>query len=514
MRNWSTKFLTGSITIALAATVAGCGSSNQSGTGASASPQATKAASKEPIAIKILTTTYAEAPPTDVEAIKKLNEKFNVKLSFEYAPVNGYQEKLNALLASNDLPDVTLVWDLNGVQSYANAAKQGAFWELTPYIKNYSNLAKYDTAIYKGLLFEGKTYGIPRVRPLDGHRSLVIRQDWLDKLGLKVPQNMDELWKVMDAFTNNDPDGNGKKDTYAVGATGEGGFANSYTIMFGTSDKWTLDGKGGIIPSFLTPQFRQGIEYWSKAFKAGFLPQDLPILKSSQGKDQMVQGKAGIAFGNVNDSFGYNQIIQKTDPKAKFVSYELPAAPDGKRYYDKASGSFGQMVINKKSVNEEKLKKILEIYDYTATKEGYFLTAYGIQDVDYKTTSLPFLVTQTEEGKKKYTSNSSQWLSGIFNKYSRGESSGMTDEEIKHNYQVIDAIAPNSYPDPSAGLVSPTGLEKGADWTKKLQDGVMNVVIGKSNMDDFDKLVKSFKDDSAYQKYIAEMNAGYKANQK
>lgn len=39
------------------------------------------------------------------------------------------------------------------------------------------------------------------------------RKDWLDKLGLEVPKTLDDYEKVLTAFVEEDPDGNGKKDT-------------------------------------------------------------------------------------------------------------------------------------------------------------------------------------------------------------------------------------------------------------------------------------------------------------
>ena len=43
------------------------------------------------------------------------------------------------------------------------------------------------------------------------------RQDWLTKLNLQVPTTVDEYYNVATAFASQDPDGNGKKDTYAFG---------------------------------------------------------------------------------------------------------------------------------------------------------------------------------------------------------------------------------------------------------------------------------------------------------
>lgn len=65
----------------------------------------------------------------------------------------------------------------------------------------------------------------------------MIRQDWLDNLNLQAPQTTDELYTVAKAFTDNDPDQNGKNDTYGIQLTN-------------TSMGWGLAGAGGIEQAF------------------------------------------------------------------------------------------------------------------------------------------------------------------------------------------------------------------------------------------------------------------------
>ena len=65
--------------------------------------------------------------------------------------------------------------------------------------------------------FDGHQYGLPEPPPLPKREGLVIRKDWLDKLGLEVPTTPEELLAVAKAFTEQDPDGNGKNDTYGLG---------------------------------------------------------------------------------------------------------------------------------------------------------------------------------------------------------------------------------------------------------------------------------------------------------
>lgn len=58
-------------------------------------------------------------------------------------------------------------------------------------------------------------YALYQGRPLSS-QGMFFRQDWADKLGLSAPQNVDELYAMIEKFTNEDPDGNGKKDTIGL----------------------------------------------------------------------------------------------------------------------------------------------------------------------------------------------------------------------------------------------------------------------------------------------------------
>ncbi|MGG1513842.1 ABC transporter substrate-binding protein [Paenibacillus oryzisoli] len=496
----------------LVASLAACGKEKET-EGAAPAGTAASTASAKPTDISVTTLAFAAAPTGELEAVKKLNEKLNINLKLNWIPSAQISEKLNALLASNDLPDVLFVEDFNLTPAFLNAVDQGAFWELSSYIKNYPNLAKYPENVYKNASLKGKLYSLPRVRPLDGHEALLIRKDWLDKLGLQQPKTMDELATVLEAFAQKDPDGNGKADTYGAVLPGSPGPASYLLSMFGAGTKWK-DENGTLTPYWWTPQAKEALAFWSKTFKAGGILPDMPILKTAQIKDMLVQSKAGAAIANVVDAYKYNVELQKVNPQANLIAVELPKTADGKAYYEQASGYYGQFLINKKTVNEAKLKKILELYDYTASVEGYNLATYGIQDVDYKVKP-DGSVEQTEEGKKKgYSGDTTgQWVTGYFDKYSRAKVSGIPNDVYEANKKVIDSIS--SIPDPTYGLMKSAPFkEKGADWDKKLNDMIVNVIIGKNTLDDWDKLVKQFKDDASFQQHIKETNDFYKEKSK
>ena len=73
-------------------------------------------------------------------------------------------------------------------------------------MKEYKNLMDAPKQTWDNTKINGKNYVVPIVRPLEVG-GLAIRRDWLDKLGLKMPTTMDELYTVMKAFKEKEPDG-------------------------------------------------------------------------------------------------------------------------------------------------------------------------------------------------------------------------------------------------------------------------------------------------------------------
>lgn len=91
-----------------------------------------------------------------------------------------------------------------------SAIRDGQFWEIGPLLKDFPNLSKLKSTTNDNTKVDGKLYTLYRGVDI-ARQGLIYRKDWADKLGLKPPANMDELYAMAKAFTENDPDGNGKK---------------------------------------------------------------------------------------------------------------------------------------------------------------------------------------------------------------------------------------------------------------------------------------------------------------
>ncbi|MCQ6558868.1 extracellular solute-binding protein [Paenibacillus mendelii] len=468
---------------------------------------------EEPTPISIMTTFYgAEPPGPDNVIVKEIEKRTGTKLNITWVSPNSYNEKVNVTLASGDMPDLSLISD-NFASNVRTMAAQGAFWELESYIKEYPNLSAYPKEAWDNTRYQdGKIYAIPRVRGLDAG-MVSVRKDWLDKLKLPVPKTTDDLYNVMKAFTNDDPDGNGNKDTVGlVGSIGSdglnlGSFTHIVNIFQNASDGWKIDENGKLINMVTDKSTKDALAWLSKAYREGLIHADFATLKNTQAREAIMTGKAGIAFEAVSAAWVLTEGIRTTNPSGDMLPLDSLTGPSGTPYIGKGSGYSGVFVIPK-TVPEEKMKKILSFLDYGASAEGYELGAYGFKDVHF-TKDGDFYV-QTEQAKKDIVSTSA--IGQIFTRYDQyayAKAPNVPADYYNRSKGIIDEIGKVSVSNPSNGLYSDTWAKYRNDFLKKTTDLQVKIMLGTEPLEKWDAFVAELLSDANWNKSLEELNDAY-----
>ncbi|MFH5181372.1 extracellular solute-binding protein [Paenibacillus sp. TAB 01] len=479
-----------------------------SGAGTSATGGSTGDKTEAPTQISIMSTFFSQEPPTeDNVIIKEIEKRTNTQLKITWVSPNNYADKLNVTLASGDMPDMILVDYPQRYPLVKSMSQQGAFWDLTDLYKNYPNLAKFPELTWKNLAFgDGKNYGIPRVRPVYGQTGLNIRKDWLDKLGLKEPTTTDELYEVLKAFATQDPDGNGKADTYGflgyTDPTGMGKFNVIESAFTKTVGDWKLE-NGKLTPIIFLPSQKDALVYLHKLYAEKLIPEDFSILKQTQTLDMMKAGKGGVDAVPMNQAWESTAELRNQKPDA----YVKPLVSlNGTTVTD--PGSFGMFMIPKK-VPEAKVKKILEFMDYGASDEGSDLANYGFKDVHY--TEKDGFKLPTEQAKKDNVSQ--QAMGQIFlkyDKYQKAYKAGIPKDYYDQHTKIIDERTKYAVLDPTIGVDSDAWIKYWPEYQKKIIDMKVKFIVGKETSESYDKLVEQLKADANFNKIIQEMNDSYK----
>ena len=150
---------------------------------------------------------------------KKLEEVFNIDLKPLIFDSNNYTKRRPLMLAGGDVPDV--MWDgdpsavrINIRNGFIMEIPLELILKVAPtYVKKLNTYGK-EAWLYSN--YNGKNFGLPTfANNLGKPRIGAWRKDWLTKVGIeKVPTSLEEMEEAFRRFTFNDPDGNGKDDTY------------------------------------------------------------------------------------------------------------------------------------------------------------------------------------------------------------------------------------------------------------------------------------------------------------
>ncbi|MFK7693795.1 extracellular solute-binding protein [Paenibacillus sp. HJGM_3] len=333
-------------------------------------------------------------PSADKDFVKKaIEEKFNVSLTLDYMVFGSdYTNKMNLILSGGDVPDMFIAQGTDS-QKYA---VDGLLADLTPYVspQTMPNYYKWVTQEeinnyqLKGIKFSRAPMPFQR----NTYASFYIRKDWLDKLGLKLPKTYDELMNAMRDFTNKDPDGNGKKDTYGISAASGGNripFDFPQWIQNGLIADFRIDGDT-FMDNQTDPKLQNVIQGIVDMMKEGIVDPDWYVNKSPMHLDKAAQGKIGVMWSG-DMSFAFDSVptsvqskTKQLDPKADWQ----PIFPFDSPYGWKAGTPGGQNpFVFAKSVadkNPEKVKRSIEILDWLTSEEGYLMTHYGLEGKHYK----------------------------------------------------------------------------------------------------------------------------------
>ncbi|MEF3307709.1 extracellular solute-binding protein [Paenibacillus sp. GYB004] len=504
-RSWQAA---GAVLLGTSLVVSACGGTGSSGsTDGGAKGTSPDGGKTEITEITMNTLSYGTEFPDDNNAIvKEFEKRTNTKLKIDWVPATTAEDKFNVLYASGNLPDLTFVEDLDN-QQIRNMIKQGVFWDLTPFIKDYKNLSNPAIKdMWEMSKIGGKNYSVPRFYPKHGGGVFpMLRKDWLDKLNLKVPETMDQLFDTLKAFKDGDPDGNGKADTIPYSASAAYmGFV--YNVYNDTQGAWKLrDGK--LYPIITEDASRDALLWLKKAYDAGLFPPDFAIMKFSQINDTLHAGKAGGAGYAMNAALSRTVEIKKVVPEANLIPLVSLAGPSGSKYTPSGAPFYGHFLIPKK-VSEAKVKKILSFLDYGYSPEGNELANYGVKDVHFN--EKDGLKVPTDQFKKDKVEEGFQY---IFLKLSDeqvlGDPSLTTKEIYARNQSILDERKKIIVPNPAFGLVSESNTKLMPDLKKKVDDMRVKVILGQESMQAYDDFIKKLKEDPNLKKIEKEMNDAY-----
>ena len=441
-------------------------------------------------------------PPTPLDqnpAWQAVNKAMDADVQFDIVTQADYPVKLGTLMAGSDLPDVVYFYSRAGSSSTLAAATglpqflQSKAADLTPYLsgdaaKEYPNLAAIPTAAWKnaGCAYQGHLYMIPIHRYLPGNMFVKNVQAWDGELGKNyVPKNAEDFKRALQAVTKP------QQGFYGiVGAQDSVMHLSQFGSMFGAPNGWRLESGGKLVKDVETAEFKEATAYARDLYASGvFHPDSLNMPSNVIARTNFIAGKFAIHRDPINGwQDAWRQALRQTPPFDVRPLPLFPAKDGGKTAHFVTGGHLWATALKKST--PDRTKELLRIMNWLAAPFGSAedqLLTFGVQGIDY---------TLDDKGNPTLTQQGNNDANYVPWKYTTQHPFVFFSPDLPEYARVMAEteamMMPSAVSDPTFGQVSITNFSKGFTLTQGLNDGLVDVVVGRRPFSDYDQLVKDW----------------------
>lgn len=356
------------------------------------------------VTIKIGLATNAKVISyTDNALTKWLEQETGYKIEFvEYSGGTDVATQISTTVAARqELPDILWGIGLNDA-AISTYGKEGYFVDLTPYYEDkegksavfWERLTTDLTELQQETVIRKitdpdteKIYTVPCIETslVDKINYMVwINTEWLDKLNLEMPTDVASLEKVLYAFRDQDPNGNGLKDEIPLFGSERSGaaqainwIANMYLYYDESHRMQDYNGDGKLEFVYTQDAYREALKFINKLYKEKLLTTMVYTAAGNEMKTitTPASGTAicGIFCGHLTTTttFG-NEVMYEYEP--------LPlwgCAVEGDMSVNQTS--FITETAEKKGIVDQCFKLLMTMF----TKEGSFRVRYGEKGVNW-----------------------------------------------------------------------------------------------------------------------------------
>lgn len=442
-------------------------------------------------------------PPTPLAqnpAWQAVNKALNATVEFDVVTQADYPVKLGTVMAGGDIPDLLYIYAPAGSSTTLAAATnmpqflQSKAADLTPYLggdaaRDYPNLAAIPTPAWKnaGCAYQGHLYLVPIHRYLPGQMFVKNVRAWDAELGQNyVPKNADDFKRALLALTKP------QQGFYGIVAAQDSVMhLATFASIFGAPNGWRLDPGGKLVKDVETPEFKEAVAYARDLFASGvFHPDSLNMASNVIARTQFYAGKFAVHRDPINGwQDAWRHALQAAAPFDVRPVPLFPAHDGGKLQHFVTGGHLWATALKKGT--PERTRELLRIMNWLAAPFGSAedqLLTFGLKDVDY---------TLDDKGNPTLTPQGNNDANYVPWKYTAQHPLVFFSPDLPDYARVMaeteKLLMPWAVSDPTFGQISATSFTKGFTLTQSLNDGLVDIVVGRRQLTEFDQLVKDWQ---------------------
>ncbi len=341
-----------------------------------------------------------------------LEEKTGIhfEVVYEAPDSDAWKTQLSIWMSSGNMPDLLLkvMMDRADANLYG---EQGYFLDYMEYIDLMPNMAEFQKnhpdAAKLEVTNEGKLYGHSNNRTADRHCLLgvgLINQEWIDAVGMEMPTTIDELYDLLVAFRDQDPNGNGIQDEIPIGVNkGPGSrilwqLRAAFGIVSCDNDYCLqVDDEGKVYLAETTEAYKDYLKYMNKLYEEKLLDNNAFIMTNDEYSSNLSKRIYGISqswAAQYNAVYGLDELaFWDTYTMFPGVTSEYNDTP--LMVFYPYNNSQARVEINAKTEYPEAICRFIDYICYS--QEGETLWRCGKEGVDYEWITDEFGVTMPSE---------------------------------------------------------------------------------------------------------------------
>ncbi|MBO5277877.1 MAG: extracellular solute-binding protein [Lachnospiraceae bacterium] len=499
----SKKLLGLALAASMVFSMCSCGSGDSAGSTTAATTKAasnnatTAAATTEAPTEKVVEkpekiTWWTHSGLNEEDYVKEWDAAFSelsgVTLEHTQVSNNEYYELLEIAFASGTEPNV---FDLSADTKMAYYASQGGIADLTDLVKNSGIYDKVDPGVWESVSVDGRIYGIPGEMPSGA--ITYVRQDWLDKLGRKVPTNYDEFLDMLRAFKTEIPEC--KIPLTVPGLTSAQNLPEFYQDA--TPDLTIVNGQW--VDGMAQDNMASALQRLQDAYKEGLIDMEAITNTTSACRDKWYAGEVGVFnywAGKWGNTLQVN--LQANNPNAYITGIDAI-----KETYYRYAG-FNAYCISGR-LSEKEVEQVFTYFLQVAFDgaEGQDLFYCGVEGLHRTTDANGNITYNNMKSKADSTFQSvwaTPWLAVVpFDDPAKAPQPAEMVTITLDTLKVTGTYKPTM-------PVSETYNMVVADWTSVKQETIANIVMGKTTVEEGLANYKKQADTLGVAQILKEMN--------
>lgn len=403
------------LSVSMVTALAGCGGADAETTGNAAEKPAAESGQDEGTAAEEMRTIQILCKESPTNGLKMENIEDNIwwqkleadlaekkiELELEVIQADQYPTVLQTRFSSGqELPDM-VVLGRNAGEGMDDAAairlgRQGLLMDMKEVLGEHGGqptldfLEEYAAYVSNRITTDdGKMYWLPNLtlktyngEPASNYLAVNIRKDWLDAVGMDVPETADEFYDAVKAFQDQDVNGTGVADEMvSIDPTNWG---NGIAQWFGLGQDLVsyITTTDEVVSPWYQDGCKEYFRYLNKMYQSGLLNSQQFGAPSTDLETQMlVENKVSSTFSWILEGWLEPQVTGAENPfYYPLVGLQTNAGTEPLYECEEPEKSYGKFAVTKDC---DELEAVAELFNYLYSVDYEELQTWGEKGVSY-----------------------------------------------------------------------------------------------------------------------------------